>query len=77
MSSPGLAEKAVWRWAEAEGAHQLQLPGEPRLGGGTNCCFEGIQLTDPHVPITAGNQTNWDSSWVSPKVGPPGGLSPG
>ncbi|OPJ87818.1 synaptotagmin-17 [Patagioenas fasciata monilis] len=26
MSSPDLAEEAVWRWAKAEGARQLQLP---------------------------------------------------
>jgi len=33
------------------------LPSECRLGGGTNCCARGLQLTDPHLLTTAGNKT--------------------
>ena len=53
------------------------LPSEPRLGGGANCCAKDLQLTDPHLPITARNKTNMGSFRMSPIGRPLGGLSPG
>lgn len=72
-SSPDLAEKAVWRWAKAEGGHQLQTSPFKRA----QVRRRGKLLCQRLTAQTHTYPSQLEIKLTRIHTGPPGSLSPG